>query len=122
MIEFILAVSFAVIISASCSVAEAVLYSVPWSHIEQLRKKGRRSGELMFTLRSNIDKPITAVLTLNTVANTAGASIAGAAAANVFGAEHMATFAACFTVIILICSEIIPKTLGVTYARPAFLV
>ncbi|ABB38278.1 protein of unknown function DUF21 [Oleidesulfovibrio alaskensis G20] len=118
MIEFILAVSFAVIISASCSVAEAVLYSVPWSHIEQLRKKGRRSGELMFTLRSNIDKPITAVLTLNTVANTAGASIAGAAAANVFGAEHMATFAACFTVIILICSEIIPKTLGVTYARP----
>lgn len=118
MLEFILAVSFAVIISASCSVTEAVLYSVPWSHIEMLRKKGKRSGELMFTLRSNIDKPITAVLTLNTVANTAGASIAGAAAAKVFGAEHMAAFAACFTVIILVFSEIIPKTLGVTYCRP----
>ncbi|MFV0421832.1 hemolysin family protein [Oleidesulfovibrio sp.] len=118
MLEFILAVSFAVIISASCSVTEAVLYSVPWSHIEQLRKKGKRSGELLFSLRSNIDKPITAVLTLNTVANTAGASIAGAAAAKVFGAEYMATFAACFTVVILVFSEIIPKTLGVTYCRP----
>ncbi len=117
MLELILAVSFAVIISASCSVAEAVLYSVPWSHIEQLRKKKRPSGDLLFALRSQIDKPITAVLTLNTVANTAGASIAGAAAAGVFGSDQMPVFAVCFTLLILVCSEIIPKTLGVTYAR-----
>ena len=86
MLTLALAVGLAVVLSAFCSMSEAALYSVPWSWIERLRKSGRASGELLFTLRSNIEKPITAVLTLNTIANTAGAAVAGAAAAAVFGA------------------------------------
>ncbi|UZP67927.1 hemolysin family protein [Desulfovibrio mangrovi] len=118
MLELILAVTFAIFISASCSVTEAVLYSIPWSYIERLRNEGRRSGEILFKLRQHIEEPITAVLTLNTVANTAGAAVAGAAFADVFGPQYMAVFAAGFTVAILVLSEVIPKTLGVSYARP----
>lgn len=117
MYELILAVGLAVGISTFCSVTEAVLYSVPWSRIEQLRKAGRPSGNLLYTLRSDVDKPIAAILTLNTVAHTAGAAVAGAAAADVLGAENMGLFAVAFTVVILVFSEILPKTVGVTYAR-----
>ena len=118
MLTLVLAVGLAVVLSAFCSMSEAALYSVPWSWIERLRKSGRASGELLFTLRSNIEKPITAVLTLNTIANTAGAAVAGAAAASVFGAEDLWLFTAIFTVVILIFGEILPKTVGVAYCRP----
>jgi CBS domain containing-hemolysin-like protein len=117
MFDLALAVILAVGISAFCSVTEAVLYSVPWSRIEQLRKAGRPSGNILYALRSDVEKPIAAVLTLNTVANTAGAAVAGAAAARAFGPEHMALFATGFTVLILVLSEILPKTVGVLYAR-----
>lgn len=118
MLALTVAIALAILISASCSITEAVLYSVPWSHIEQLRKSGSASGQRLFELRTQIDKPITAVLTLNTVANTAGASIAGALAAEVLGEEHTVAFAAAFTVAVLILGEIVPKTLGVAYCRP----
>ena len=108
----IVAVLAAVVISAFCSLSEAALYSVPWSWIERLRKDGRASGELLFSLRSNVEKPITAILTLNTIANTAGAAIAGAAGAAVFGAEDLWLFTAIFTVLILAFGEILPKTMA----------
>lgn len=117
MFELILAVGLAVGISAFCSVTEAVLYSVPWSRIEQLRQSGRTSGHILFALRTDVDKPIAAILSLNTIANTAGAAVAGAAAARVFGDNAMGIFAAIFTVLILLFSEILPKTVGVMYAR-----
>ena len=117
MLELILAVGLAVLFSCFCSVAEAVFYTFTWSHIEQLRKKGRKSGEILYRLRRDVDKPITAILTLNTVAHTIGASIAGAAWAAVFGEATLGWFALAFTVVILIFSEILPKTIGVVYTR-----
>lgn len=71
----------------------------------------------MYRLRVNVDEPITAILTLNTVAHTAGASVAGAAAARVFGQDSLFAFSVFFTIAILLLSEIIPKTLGVVYTR-----
>jgi CBS domain containing-hemolysin-like protein len=118
MLTLVVAVAAAVLISAFCSMSEAALYSVPWSWIERLRKNGRPSGELLFALRSNVEKPITAILTLNTIANTAGAAVAGAAASAVFGAEDLWLFTALFTVVILAIGEILPKTVGVAYSRP----
>ncbi len=117
--RWLLALSFslAVGISALCSLTEAVLYSVSWSYIETLRKKGKYPGELLYRLKTNIDEPITAILTLNTIANTAGASIAGAAAASVFGKDYVVYFSIVFTLTILFFSEIIPKTVGVLYNR-----
>lgn len=117
MFELVAAVTFSILVSATCSITEAILYSVPWSHIEKLRNSGSKSGKTLFRLRSDVEKPITAILTLNTVANTAGATLAGAAFTNVYGAELMPYFAIGFTVSILLFSEILPKTIGVSYAR-----
>ncbi|MFW5487233.1 MAG: hemolysin family protein [Desulfovibrio sp.] len=119
MLELILSVSLATLISFFCSVSEAALYSISWSRIESLRKKGRRSGKILYAMRRDVEKPISAILTLNTVANTAGASIAGAAAARVFGPDHLAWFAVGFTLVILLFAELIPKTLGVVYNKTA---
>ncbi len=117
MFQLIVAAGLAIGISALCSITEAALYALPWSFIEQLRHEGRRSGHLLFKLRTQIERPISAVLTLNTIANTAGASVAGAAAIRVFGSESMGLFVAVFTATILVFSEIVPKTIGVAYSR-----
>jgi len=117
MLELIIAVSFAVIISAGCSLFEAVLYSVPMRHIEAMVQNKRRSGRILKELRGNVERPITAILSLNTIANTAGAAVAGSAATAVFGHQWLGYFSAFFTFAILIFSEIIPKTAGVVYAK-----
>ena len=114
----IVTVLVVLVVSATCSMTEAALFVVPWTFVERMRKQGGKSGKLLFELRSNIDKPISAVLTLNTVANTAGSAIAGALAADVFGAHSLAWFAFVLTLLILIFGEILPKTLGALYAAP----
>lgn len=111
-----LSVCTAVIISFTCSLAEAALYAIPWSAIEQMRRNGNPTGKLLFKMRSQIDKPIAAILTLNTVANTAGSAVAGAAFSEVFGSVYMGIFAAVFTLVILAFGEIVPKTIGVVYS------
>lgn len=122
MAALIITVLLAAGISALCSTTEAMLYSVPWTYLEKMREKGSKAGQLMYNMRSNINQPITAVLTLNTVANTAGASIAGALAASALGAEYMPIFAVVFTILILVTGEILPKTFGVAYAEPLSMV
>ncbi|TVQ95938.1 MAG: HlyC/CorC family transporter [Desulfovibrionales bacterium] len=117
MFELLLVVGLATLVSGLCSLSEAALYSVPWSHLEQMRKSGKKSGVLLFDLRNNVERPIAAILTLNTVANTAGAAVAGAFAAALFGTESLIYFSAVFTMIILVFAEIIPKTMGVMYSR-----
>lgn len=119
----ILAVSSAIVVSAVCSLCEAVLYSITTSQVEMLRKAGTKAGMILHRLREDIDEPITAILTLNTIANTIGASIAGATFAKIYGEQHVLLFSAAFTLAILIFSEIIPKTIGVSYSfRLAWLV
>ncbi len=117
MTELVLAVGVAIFISAGCSLFEAVLYSVPMRHIEALDQAGKTSGKIFKKMRRNVERPITAILSLNTIAHTAGAAVAGSAAAAVFGHEWLGYFAGFFTLAILIFSEIIPKTAGVVYGR-----
>ncbi len=81
-----------------------------------LKKSGYSSASHLQDLRSDIDEPITAILTLNTIANTVGASIAGAAAAKLYGDHNIIWFSSIFTLSILIFSEILPKTIGVNFA------
>jgi len=81
-----------------------------------LKKEGHASAQSLQDLRANINEPITAILTLNTIANTIGAAIAGAAAAKLMGDQSVIWFSAVFTLTILIFSEIIPKTIGVTFS------
>lgn len=104
-------------ISFLCSVAEAVLLSVTPSYIAFLEQEGRRTGRILALLKDNIDRPLAAILSLNTIANTAGAAGVGAQAAVVFGNRAVGIVSAILTFLILVFSEIIPKTLGSVYWR-----
>ncbi|WPD21231.1 MAG: CNNM domain-containing protein [Candidatus Electrothrix aestuarii] len=115
LLQLILAVSFAVCTSAFCSLLEAVLYSLSMSRIELLAETRPRTSAILKKLKESIDQPITAILTLNTIANTMGAAVAGAAAASVFGENNLIWFSVFFTLIILLISEILPKTIGVEF-------
>ena len=116
MLELLLVVTAVLMTSAICSLFEAVLYSVPVSRIEALERAGSPSGHILKELRRRVDRPIAAVLSLNTIANTGGGAIAGALAAQVFGG-NIWLFSCVFTLAILVFSEVLPKTIGVVYAR-----
>ncbi len=109
--------STALIFSFLCSIAEAVLLSATTAHITVMEQEGRHAGALLRELKSDINKPLAAILTLNTIAHTVGAAGAGAQAAVVFGSAWVGAASAVLTLMILIFSEIIPKTLGATYWR-----
>jgi CBS domain containing-hemolysin-like protein len=100
-----------------CSIAEAVLLSVTTAHVALLEKQGKPSGTLLRKLKSDVNKPLAAILTLNTIAHTVGAAGAGAQAVAVFGNAYVAVASAILTLLILIFSEIIPKSLGAHYWR-----
>lgn len=110
-------VLFALVFSFLCSIAEAVILSVTPAYVALLEKAGRPSGGLLRSLRENINKPLAAILTLNTIAHTIGAAGAGAQAALVFGNAYLGVASAVLTLLILVFSEIIPKTLGAHYWR-----
>lgn len=113
----LLYISLAIGISFLCSVLEAVLLSTTIAHAEMMAQSGRRSGLIMRRLRENVERPISAILTLNTIAHTAGATLAGAEAARIFGDQLVGLISAALTFMILVFSEIIPKTLGAVYWR-----
>jgi putative hemolysin len=102
-------------VSFLCSILEAVLLSINHSFVALLRDEGKRAGEYLYRMQQRIDEPISAILTLNTIAHTMGATIGGAYALQVFGEEWIALFSAGLTLVILLFSEIVPKTLGATF-------
>jgi CBS domain containing-hemolysin-like protein len=114
-VELALAVSLSVLLSACCSLLEASLYSLPVSKIEMMAEEHPAAAAILRRLKGNMDQPIAAILTLNTIANTMGGTLAGAAAAAVFGEGTLIWFSALFTLIILLFSEILPKTIGVAF-------
>ena len=102
-------------ISSLCSVLEAVLLSVTHSYVEVLREGGSKAGGYLHAMKQKIDEPIAAILTLNTIAHTAGAALGGAIAGQVFGQAWIGVFTGVLTLVILVFSEIIPKTIGATF-------
>ena len=110
--------SIALGVSFLCSIWEAAMLSTPVSHIELLVQEGSKAGLIMQGLRQNVEHPIAAILTLNTIAHTVGAAGAGAEANAIFGDEFFGIITAILTLMILVFSEIIPKTLGAVYAKP----
>lgn len=111
LIYFTLAIS----LSFLCSVLEAVLLSTPISYINLKETEGANGAKLLRNLKTDIDKPISAILSLNTIAHTIGAAGVGAEAVKVFGEEYFGVISAILTVLILVLSEIIPKTIGACY-------
>jgi CBS domain containing-hemolysin-like protein len=107
----------AVGVSFLCSMLEASLLSLPLSYVKVLEEKGSRVGRLLLAMKTNIDRPLAAILTLNTIAHTVGAAGVGAQAAVVFGSHVVGIASAVMTLLILVVSEIIPKTLGAVHAK-----
>jgi len=113
---FVAAVTTALVVSFLCSIFESVLLSISPARVEALASGGRRSGQLLRDFKSNIDVPIAAILIANTIAHTIGATVAGASYVEVFSEQSLWLFTAVFTLAVLLFTEIIPKTLGVTFA------
>lgn len=107
----------ALIISFICSIAEAVLLSTPVSYLRGKEQLGVKSAAKFIQLKIKIDKPLSAILTLNTIAHTVGAAGVGAEANKLFGAAYFGLVSAILTILILVLTEIIPKTIGATYWR-----
>ena len=102
-------------ISFLCSILEAVLMSTPISYISMREEEGSQSARLFMRLKEDIDRPIAAILSLNTIANTIGAAGVGRQATLLFGSEWFGLVSALMTILILVFAEIIPKTIGTTY-------
>jgi putative hemolysin len=98
-----------------CSILEAVFLSVTHSFVALLKDRGEWAGEWLEHAQRNVEEPIAAILTLNTIAHTVGATMGGAVALQLFGSTWIAVFSAALTLAILVFTEIVPKTLGATY-------
>lgn len=108
----------AIAISFLCSVAEAVILSITPSYIVTLQAEKKKTATILENLKANIDRPLSAILSLNTIAHTVGATTVGAQAAAIWGSNVVGLVSAVMTIAILVISEIIPKTLGALYWRP----
>jgi putative hemolysin len=115
MTTLLLVVGISLGVSFMCSILEAVLLSISHSYVAILQERGHPAGNLLARMRANIDEPIAAILTLNTIAHTVGAAMGGAMALEVFGSRWIALFSAVLTLVILVFSEILPKTIGATF-------
>jgi len=115
----VLTLSFALAISFVCSLFEAVLLSGSIGELEDRRSKGNLGAGVLLKLKQKrINDAITAILTLNTIAHTAGTSFAGAQAAKVLGNDEwtIGIFSISLVIVVLVGTEIIPKTLGTVYS------
>lgn len=113
----IFSIVFTVLISFLCSLLEAVILSVTATYVE-LGVQNQKSYALRLqTLKTDIDRPLAAILTVNTASHTLGSVIIGAQVSDLWGDNQLAIFSVIFTLVILIFSEIVPKTLGASRWR-----
>ena len=103
--------------SFMCSILEATLLSITPSYIKIRKKEGKSYAKDLANLKKDIDKPLIAILTINTIAHTVGAILVGVQAEKTFGdgGNSVMIVSALMTLAILVLSEIIPKTIGATY-------
>ena len=103
------------LISFLCSILESVLMSTPISYISMMKDKGFKPAETFYKYKMDTDRPLAAILSLNTIANTIGAAGVGRQATILFGSTWFGLISAITTILILIFAEIIPKTIGTSY-------
>ena len=108
--------SLALGVSFLCSMLEAVLLSMSLSHVSVINKSGDKNGARWARLKADDSvKPLTAILTLNTIAHTMGAAGVGAEVARIWGDDSLTLASIVLTLAVLVLSEIIPKTIGAAY-------
>lgn len=122
MITLIAYLFLALFVSFLCSVMESVLLSTPQSYLIVQQNDGNQWAKSFLDFKIHIDKPLSAILSLNTVAHTIGAAGVGAQAVKVFGEASFGIVSAVLTILILILTEIIPKTIGARYWKKLSLI
>ncbi|MHC5353236.1 CNNM domain-containing protein [Myroides sp. LJL115] len=120
MILLLVYLSLALSISFICSIAEAVLLSISVAFLRTKVESGDKNAQSMLDMKKDVDKPLSAILSLNTIAHTVGAAGVGAQATLVFGQAYFGVISAILTLLILVLTEIIPKTLGANYANELY--
>lgn len=115
MTALIIFISISIFVSFLCSVLEAVILSLSPGYVESLKSSRPKTYQRILPLKNNIERPLAAILSLNTFAHTIGATGAGASAQKVFGNTYMTVFSVMLTLAILVFSEIIPKSIGARY-------
>lgn len=116
MLVFTITIALSLAGSFICSLCEAALYSVSDARVASMVAEKRHGAKLLQALRSKLDRAISAILTLNTLTHTAGAAVGGAIIAERYGDALVGIFTGAFTVVLLLATEIIPKSLGATRA------
>ena len=106
-----------VLLSFICSLLEAVLLSVPISYVNMKEAEGAKTASMLRKYKEQIDRPLAAILTVNTIANTVGAALVGFQAVELWGNVYLGIASGVLTLFLLIFSEIIPKTIGAKYDR-----
>ena len=104
-------------VSFLCSLLEAVILSVTHSQIGMLVKNNPKQGKMLQKLKDDINRPLAAILTLNTISHTLGAAGMGAQVLYLYGSGAVAIASAVLTFCILVFSEILPKTIGAYFCR-----
>jgi CBS domain containing-hemolysin-like protein len=117
MFLFVVSVAISQGVSFLCSLLESVLFSTRAITLEAAVEKGSVKARQMRDFKSRMERPLSAILILNTLAHTGGASVAGWAAGDLWGPDALVIFSALFTFSTLVFTEILPKTLGTTYWR-----
>lgn len=102
-------------ISFLCSLLEASLMSTPISYVTMREEEGYKPATRFKKYKLDSSRPIAAILSLNTIANTIGSAGVGAQATRLFGSEWFGLVSAIVTILILVFAEIIPKTIGATH-------
>lgn len=115
--ELIATVVLVLTASGLCSGTEAALFSVPTLRARRLAEDGTKGGKVLLKLRENMGRPIAAIVVLNNIANIVGSIATGAMAAHVLGDRWVGLFSGVLTFLVIICSEILPKTLGERHAE-----
>jgi CBS domain containing-hemolysin-like protein len=116
MTTLILYASLALGVSFICSILEAVVLSIPNTYIAVLERDGDKNGAVWANLKEDdAVKPLTAILTLNTIAHTMGAAGVGSEVQSIWGESALTVASIVLTIAVLFLSEIVPKTLGTAY-------
>lgn len=114
---FIVSILVALCVSFFCSLLEATVLSLTPTQVADISSKRPMLGNIWHSFKTNIERPLTVILVINTAAHTIGASVAGAQFSKLFGNKWIMLFSLVFTFLMLQFTEILPKTIGVKYNR-----
>ncbi len=118
MTELIATVMLVIVGSALCSGSEAALFSVPLVKVRHMAKTQKPAAKVLLQIRERMSRPIATIVILNNIFNIVGSIVVGSIAGDVLGDRWLGIFSAILTFLVIICSEIIPKTIGERYAEP----